>query len=248
MKKFWIYYEEQPRLQLATGASRTEEYKTSLPNQYQWSQQVIEKGATDRLASCGGFRNQGYDRRRIGGSRKILSDNGMEFKNKVFEEMSKKLRCEVTAYSPLYRPQSNGKIECFHKFSKACMGKHICKNLEWDDVILMATVAYNFFQHTPSKEMPFFLMFGWDLLKGLWQLLGETTRNLGEGDGKLDLTALQNIYQLAAEIVQMAREKSKVDESSIPSAFQPGDLVTLRDHTTKAFDPKYKGEYRVIKF
>ena len=46
----------------------------------------------------------------------------------------------------------------------------------------------------------------------------------------------------------MAREKSEVDESLVPLAFQLGDLVTLRDHTAKAFDPKYKGEYRVIKF
>ena len=127
------------------------------------------------------------------------------------------------------------------------MGKHICKNLEWDDVMPMATAVYNFSPHTPNKERPFFLMFGWDPLTGLQQLLGETTRHLGEGDGKLDLTALQNAYQLAAQNIQMAREKSKVDESLVPPAFQPGDLVTLRDYTTKAFDPKYQGEYRVIK-
>ena len=39
---------------------------------------------------------------RVGGSRKILSDNGTKFKNKVFEEVSRKLRCEVRAYSPPY--------------------------------------------------------------------------------------------------------------------------------------------------
>ena len=66
---------------------------------------------------------------RFGGSRKILSDNGTEFKNKMFQEVSKKLGCEVRTYSPPYQPQSNGKIECFHKFLKACMGKHISKNL-----------------------------------------------------------------------------------------------------------------------
>ena len=33
----------------------------------------------------------------------------------------------------------------------------------------------------------------------------------------------------------------------VPSIFQSGDLVTLRDHTAKAFDPKYKGEYRIVK-
>ena len=184
---------------------------------------------------------------RFGGSRKILSDNGTEFKNKVFEEVAKKLGCEVRAYSPLYIPQSNGRIECFHKFLKACMGKHITTNLEWDEVIPMATATYNFFPHMPSKERPFFLMFGQDPLTGLQKLLGETTRYLGEGGGKLDLTALQNTYQLAAQNVQMARGSSEKDEPSVPLVFQPGDLVTVQDHTAKAFDPKYKGEYRIIK-
>ena len=52
-------------------------------------------------------------------------------------------------------------------------------------------------------------MFGWDLLTGLQQLLGETTRYLGEGDGKLDLRALQNTYQLATQNIQITREKAK---------------------------------------
>ena len=81
----------------------------------------------------------------------------------------------------------------------------------------------------------------------LQKLLGETTRYLGEGGGKLDLTALQNTYQLAAQDVQMARGSSEEDESSVPLVFQPGDLVTVRDHTAKAFESKYKGEYRIIK-
>ena len=46
----------------------------------------------------------------------------------------------------------------------------------------------------------------------------------------------------------MARKRNVVDEPSVVLSFQPGDLVTLRDHTAKAFDPKYKGEYRVIKY
>ena len=128
------------------------------------------------------------------------------------------------------------------------MGKHISKNLEWDDVIPVATAAYNFFPHTPSRERPFFLMFGRDPLTGLQQLLGETTRYLSGDNNKLDLTALQNTYQLVAQNVQMARKRSKVDELPAAWAFQPGELVTLRDHTAKAFDPKYKGEYQIVKY
>ena len=46
----------------------------------------------------------------------------------------------------------------------------------------------------------------------------------------------------------MAKKRNVVDEPSVILAFHPGDLVILRDHTAKAFDPKYKGEYRVIKY
>ena len=85
-------------------------------------------------------------------------------------------------------------------------------------------------------------MFGRDPLT-LQQLLGETTRYLGRDNNKLDLTALQNTYQLVVQNVQMARKRSEVDELPAIWAFQPGDLVTLRDHTAKAFDPGYKSEY-----
>ena len=76
------------------------------------------------------------------------------------------------------------------------MDKQTSKNLEWNDVIPMATAAYSFFPHTPSRERPFLLMFGINPLTGLQQLLGKTTRYLGESNGKLDLTALQNTHQL----------------------------------------------------
>ena len=53
---------------------------------------------------------------KYGGSLKILSDNGTEFKNKLMEEVSKELGVEYKVYSPPYRPQSNGGIESFHYF------------------------------------------------------------------------------------------------------------------------------------
>ena len=52
---------------------------------------------------------------------------------------------------------------------------------------------------------------------------------------------------MAAQNIQMARRSSEEDESLVPSVLQPGNLATVRDHTAKAFDPKYKGEYRIVK-
>ena len=45
----------------------------------------------------------------FGGSVKILTDNGTEFKNKLFKEVIKKLSMEFSIHSPPYRPQAMGR-------------------------------------------------------------------------------------------------------------------------------------------
>ena len=57
----------------------------------------------------------------FGGSIKILTDNRTEFKNKLFKEVVSKLGTEFSIHLPPYRPQSNGKIEGFHRFLKMCI-------------------------------------------------------------------------------------------------------------------------------
>ena len=79
----------------------------------------------------------------LGGSTKILTDNGTEFKNEVFREVLQKLGTEKLIHSPPYRPQSNGRIEGFHRYLKACIAKHMRNGLEWDQITAMATAAYN---------------------------------------------------------------------------------------------------------
>ena len=56
---------------------------------------------------------------------KMLSDNGTEFKNKIFEQVAKELGVEYKLYTPPYHPASNGRIEGFHAFLKACIAKHV---------------------------------------------------------------------------------------------------------------------------
>ena len=92
-------------------------------------------------------------------SRKILSDNSTEFKNSLFEEVAKQLGVEHKIYSPVYRPQANGRIEGFHKFLKECISKHLVRSLEGDDILPLAAAAYNWFPNEHSKEPSFFLMF-----------------------------------------------------------------------------------------
>ena len=107
-----------------------------------------------------------------------MSDNGTEFKNKVFEQVAKELGLEYKLYTPPYHPASNGRIEGFHAFLKACIAKYIAPQLEWDVLVPLACAAYNFMPNEHSKESPFFLMFGRDPVLPLNTLPGPKMRYL----------------------------------------------------------------------
>ena len=92
-------------------------------------------------------------------SKKILTDNGTEFKNKLSTEVFEKLRTEQI-FTPIYSPQCNGRIKGFHNFFKATITKQLENCVEWDDLAWKATAAYNFFPAESSGITPFFLMFG----------------------------------------------------------------------------------------
>ena len=181
----------------------------------------------------------------FGGSIKILSDNGTEFKNKLMEEVSEELGVEYKIYSPPYRPQSNGRIESFHYFLKACITKHIAPQLEWDDIVPLACAAYNFLPNEHSRESPFFLMFGRDPLLPLTKLLKPKIRYLGNDGNILSLEALKNMYQLVVTNLRYARGKRQ-PKTYVEPKLKEGDLVLVKDHTAKPFQPRFKGNFRVI--
>ena len=54
--------------------------------------------------------------------RHILSDNGTEFKNNLMDQVLKQLGTEHIFSAP-YHPQSNGKLEVFHKYLKPTLKK-----------------------------------------------------------------------------------------------------------------------------
>ena len=95
----------------------------------------------------------------FGPSRKILTDNGTEFKNKLWTKVFEKLKIEQK-FTPIYSPQCNGRIEGFGKFLKATIAKQLETHVKWDDLVWKATAAYNFFPTESAGIAPFFLVFG----------------------------------------------------------------------------------------
>ena len=185
---------------------------------------------------------------KFGGSKKILSDNGTEFKNQLFEKIAKELGVEFKCYTAPYHPQSNGRIEGFHHFLKSCMTKHISTTMEWDQVVHLATAAYNFFPNEHSKESPFFLMFGRDPRVPLNTLLTPKIRYMGTEENILSLEALQRIYHLVAENLKMAKERLHKNQQAYPTKLKTEDMVMIKTHAEGQFQPIYKGYYRIVSF
>ena len=181
----------------------------------------------------------------FGPSRKILSNNGTEFKNDLFDKVAKELGIEHKVYSPPYHPQSNGRIEGFHLFLKACMAKHISPGLEWDEVCPIAMAAYNFLPNEHAQESPFFLMFGRDPRIPLTEALRPRLRYLGNDDVILSLEALKNMYLIVTENLRHVREMGR-QQGPVKGLIMPNQLVTLKVHLHKTLAPRYEGNYCVV--
>ena len=179
----------------------------------------------------------------FGPSRKILTDNGTEFKNKLWTEVFEKLRIEQK-FTPIYSPQCNGRIEGFHKFLKATIAKQLETRVEWDDLVWKATAAYNFFPTESSGIDPFFLMFGCEVAVKHTLLESENPKYLGTNEGMINVGLMTKLYNVVAHNLNEARKardgKKKGTAPKEPEKLKIGDNILVRDHTSKAFQPKYK--------
>ena len=179
----------------------------------------------------------------FGPSRKILTDNGTEFKNKLWTEMYEKLQTEHKV-TPIYSPQCNGRIEGFHRFLKSCIAKQLENRVEWDDLVWKATAAYNFFPTESSGMAPFFLMFGREANVKHNLLASESPKYMGTDESMINLELMNKLYLVVAHNLHEARKaRDKNCPRSIPrdvDILKLGDNVLVRDHTSKVFQPKYK--------
>ena len=101
----------------------------------------------------------------------ILSDNGTEFKNSLMDQVLQQLGFDRIFSAP-YHPQSNGKLEVFHKYLKPTLKKLCEKDLtNWDKYLNQVLASYRITPNLVTAESPFFLVYGRDPNLPLHQLL-----------------------------------------------------------------------------
>ena len=164
-------------------------------------------------------------------SRYILSDNEMEFKNTVMDLVLKQLGIERIFSAP-YHPQSNGKLEVFHKYLKSTL-KKLCEKdtSNWDKYINQVSASYRVTPNLATAETPFFLVYGRDPNLPLHQLLEPMQQFLGDpASGMLNLEA----HRLALPIARKTLDENhfKITQKTMdrtPSSFKIGDRVCFKN-------------------
>ena len=138
-------------------------------------------------------------------SKKILTDNSTEFKNKLWTVVFDKLKTEQK-FTPIYSPQCNSRIEGFHKFLKATIAKQLETRVEWDDLVWKAKAAYNLFLMESSGMASFFLMFGHEAAVKHTLLQSESPKYLGTDDGMINVELMTKLYMVVAHNLNQAKK------------------------------------------
>ena len=141
----------------------------------------------------------------FGPSKKILTDNGTEFKNKLWTDVFERLKTEQK-FTPIYSPQCNGRIKGFPKFLKATIAKQLETHVEWDDLVWKATAAYNFFPTESSGMAPFFLMSRCKVAVKHTLLQSESPKYLGTDESMINIELMNKLHMVVAHNLNQARK------------------------------------------
>ena len=91
-----------------------------------------------------------------------LSDNVTEFKNSLMDQVLQQFGID-RIFSVPYHPQSNEKLELFHKYLKTTL-RDLCEKdpTNWDKYLNQVLASYRITPNLATAESPFF--------SGIWQI------------------------------------------------------------------------------
>ena len=180
--------------------------------------------------------------------RYILSDNRTEFKNSLMDQVLKQLGID-RIFSVPYHPQSNGKLEVFHKYLKPTW-KMLCEKdpSNWDKYLNQFLTSYRATPNLATAEIPFFLVYGRDPNLPLHQWLEPMQHFLEDpNSGMLNLEA----HRLALAIAKKTLDENRLKTAErimdcTPPSFKIGDRVYFKNKQPGKWDLKWRPGYRIV--
>ena len=190
---------------------------------------------------------------RFGWPKTIQSDNGTNFKGKVFQDFCRSNGIEHVT-SVFYHPQSQGCVERYHSTLKAMLNACAMENpKKWHVIVPQVLFCTRTTVHTSLGFTPAEIVFG-HCLKGPLEIIKDKYINKEPEANVLDVVNLtkENYFRIKAMAnkhleVSKAAMKLRYDVGKKKRSFEVGDEVLVFLPTEKSmFHAKFDGPYKVV--
>ena len=185
----------------------------------------------------------------------VLTDRGTQFTSELFQVLCARLGIKTLKISALHA-QTNGKCERFHQFLKKALSLLVQRDQnEWDLYLDCVLFAYRTTVHYKVNEVPFFLLYGRDVVLPVDLAFGQLPQVEPEShlEYKYDLvTRLNKAYEelVTRKEKETARYKKYYDSSHKDVKFNVGDLVMVYWPVAKlgiarSLLPTWRGPFKI---
>lgn len=186
---------------------------------------------------------------RFGCPLQIVTDNGTENVNRVMKEVMAVLNIDHVLTS-VYHPQSNAKVERFHRTLHDILSKKINESQEtWDICLNQALAAIRFNVSESSKYSPYFLLYGRDVVLPVDNLFKLRRKYQGEDMHQIMLQEQHKTFiQVRRHMKKAKKRQAKYhDRNTKQVEFSIGDPVFYKNNQKKSkLDARWVPYHRVI--
>lgn len=186
----------------------------------------------------------------------VHTDQGRNFQSDLFQAFCKVLEITKTRTTP-YRPSSNGQVEVFNKVILQMIRSYVSRGLkDWDEHLPLISMALHSMKNKSTGFSANMLMLGREVIQPIDLILGLSKPTpLDPPTWVANLTSnLSKIHILAREKIgeTQLRQKRDYDLRVFERSFKEGDVVYLRDSSTKIgisskIRPPWIGPYLVVR-
>ena len=149
---------------------------------------------------------------RFGTPLQLLTDNGLENVNKIMKKTLKDLNVDHVTTS-FYHPQSNSKVQRFHRTINDFLAKKICDNKQsWDIYINQMFAAIWFHVSGTPKFSPYYLLYYRDVILPLDNILRPRRIYHGNEYHQIALQEMHRSFTLVRNNIKKAR-RTAIDKS-----------------------------------
>ena len=150
----------------------------------------------------------------------------------------------------VYHPQSNAKVERFHRTLHGILAKKVADNQEtWDLHLNQALAAIRFNVSESSKFSPFYLLYNRDVVLPIDNILKPRRKYVGEDYHQIALQEQHKAFVTVRSNLRKAKKRQAkyADRGTKTVEFQVGDSVFYKNNQRKGkLDLKWKPYYRII--